>query len=145
MVTIGGSCLKPGTHYLFVALKDNAINAYALLCLFTGGWQLIGDGNTDIHDMNKNPLEAAVSDEDNSNRSWLGRWLLEMFNRQAAKGPKEIGGDKLLPVLQAEGYENTGAQILYSPIGWAGDGVKDGEQIGEYMKTNFLVKTCFMR
>ena len=106
-----------------------------------GGLQLIGDGNLGLYNRDKKHLGPAHDGEDNSDRSWFTRWMIEMTSRQAAKGHEKLEGAKLAALMEADGgFEEIGTRALFTPIGWSGDGVENGEAIGRYMKINITVR-----
>lgn len=113
----------------------------AIRCLRPGGLFILIDGDSTLLDENKQPVRLAsgLTEETNPSHSWMGR-ILAIISGLAWKPGylKEILYSNWLATTANLDPDTIQSATFLSPIGWCGDEIEDGEEIGKMMYADMM-------
>ncbi|EIN08421.1 hypothetical protein PUNSTDRAFT_144020 [Punctularia strigosozonata HHB-11173 SS5] len=123
--------------------KKSALDAL-VSCVKPGGLLLLGDGGGSIFDEHKKPIPPAGGDAPSSQYSWLSRYLLTIVSN-IGDGNSDIEPEKhyllrtVKTMLQDTMlFSEVGYCEFFAPIGWDGNGMENGHELGEIMRSNHM-------
>ncbi|KDQ58734.1 hypothetical protein JAAARDRAFT_34592 [Jaapia argillacea MUCL 33604] len=109
-------------------------------CLKPGGMLIFADGDIHVLDEHKEAARSATIGEDNHGKSWFGRWMAEWCKQTCADG-QYCMEDRVGWLREDTQFEQVEYWKYLSPIGWDGDGIRNGEEIGKIMTRNTVAFT----